>query len=254
MSEEKSRYNINLNHLCQTKFGASAKQVICSTVEELEDRKRMGKKINESFVPMGKSQNQLTRFYRGIFPTQKAHQQDYADAFGMPYYEFESYVKYGPHSEECPLGYAAAFLRKKFERELEPNYDILFAYLDITPEEWDDAINGRNEMCYYRADELEIYFDLWEGTLRGLVDEEWQTTHCFVEYPIEKAINEGMTMEEVKDELDLDKFLKAAIQKYENLAVLKVKGQEEIILMEKEDIEALIQSYRELHPTEEYSE
>ena len=215
----KTKYNINLNHLCQTKFHKSADKVICG--------------YNEG--EMAKSKNTLNDLYNGKFHSQKRVREEFAQFFGMSnYYEFESYVKYGPHGKNCPLGFSAEYLRTKFEREHYPNLDILCPYLQITKEEWEDAISGKNEFCYYAADALELYFDLIPGTLRGIFPIEqvdnFQHTYCFIDYPMEatlkEAVDNGEDIEEYYGETNELRLLTELLGPYKDVLIAKEDGGE----------------------------
>lgn len=169
MSNE-SIYKKNINELCQQKFSASAYKIICQE--------------------MGKNPSQLTSIYNGILPVENGLKQDFEKQFAMPWHEIASYIKYGERKNDLPKGYSAEFLRKKFEVERSPDLNTLLPFLGISEDEWNAAINGENEWCYFMSDELEEYFDLFPNTLRGeLDDSEIQTTHCFTPYPHESEEN-----------------------------------------------------------------
>ena len=171
-------YRENLEELCAKLFGGkSANAVIC------------GDKDGEMY----RSKNELYRIRHGEFNKMTRNTQRIYEAhFRMPWCEIVSYIRYGARNRDLPMGRSAARLRKKFLEERAPDLNVLLPFLNITCEEWDTALAGENEYCYFMSDELEKYVDLPAGYLRASEEEFsilslYTNTHYFSEYPLEKA-------------------------------------------------------------------
>lgn len=78
--------------------------------------------------------------------------------------------------------------------------------------QWTTALAGENELCYYLSDELEEYFDLFPGYLRG--DEHFAKKHVFTPYPIEEA---NLELELVSVQEKAQKICK----EFSNVTILK---------------------------------